>query len=226
MHPPTPTDRRPLRSRSFPLFISLARALAARRVRPNAISVASTLCAVGGAVLLVLAFRVGTDLAGRVMLMGAGGLFMLRLLCNMLDGMVAVEGGLGTPAGELYNEVPDRVSDAAVLIGAGYAVNSCSALGYSAAILAVMTAYIRAVGKGAGAGSDFSGLMDKKRRMALVTLACAVLALSPRTIEPLFTIHGNPIGVWPVTLAVIAVGSLVTCLTRLRNIARRLRTSA
>ncbi|HZW06887.1 MAG TPA: CDP-alcohol phosphatidyltransferase family protein [Phycisphaerales bacterium] len=226
MGPPVSADRRPLRSRSFPVFVALARALAARRVHPNLISIASTLCAVGGALLLVAAFRSGGEPAGRAMLVAAGTLFMVRLLCNMLDGMVAVEGGLGTPAGELYNEVPDRVSDAAALIGAGYAVNGCPTLGFTAAILAVMTAYIRAVGKGAGAGSDFSGLMDKKRRMILLTFACAVLALSPRTIEPLVTIHGNPVGVWPVALALIALGSLVTCVTRLRNIARRLSAAA
>ena len=39
----------------------------------------------------------------------------LRLLCNLLDGMVAVEQGKQTPFGVLYNEMPDRVSDSALL---------------------------------------------------------------------------------------------------------------
>ena len=29
-----------------------------------------------------------------------------RLLCNLLDGMVAVEGGKRSKSGELYNDVP------------------------------------------------------------------------------------------------------------------------
>ena len=46
----------------------------------------------------------------------------LRLIANLLDGLVAVEGGKRTPTGELYNEAPDRIADTAVLVGAGYAV--------------------------------------------------------------------------------------------------------
>lgn len=34
-----------------------------------------------------------------------------RLLCNLFDGMVAVEGGKSTPSGELFNDIPDRVAD-------------------------------------------------------------------------------------------------------------------
>ena len=42
-------------------------------------------------------------------LVGAG-LILLRLLANMLDGMVADESGEGGPLGSLYNEIPDRIS--------------------------------------------------------------------------------------------------------------------
>lgn len=222
---PSPADRRPLRSRSWPLFIAIARQLAAWRVPPNAISIAGMLAAVIAGGAIAAAFRIGgehSDLTGRALLIFAAALFQLRLICNLLDGMVAVEGKLGSPAGELYNDVPDRVADAAALIGAGYALSSSPELGYIAAIMAVMTAYIRAVGKGAGAGADFSGLMDKKRRMFLLTIACLVLAVAPRSIEPLATIGGVPVCVWPLTLTLIAAGSLITCLTRLRNIARKL----
>ena len=45
----------------------------------------------------------------------------LRLTANMLDGMVALVSARASKIGELYNEVRDRVSDAAVFIGAGYA---------------------------------------------------------------------------------------------------------
>ena len=40
-------------------------------------------------------------------------LVQLRLLANVLDGMVAVGRGVASPVGELYNEIPDRVSDTA-----------------------------------------------------------------------------------------------------------------
>ena len=45
----------------------------------------------------------------------------LRLLCNLLDGMVAIEGGKSTPTGALFNEIPDRLADALFLVPLGYA---------------------------------------------------------------------------------------------------------
>ncbi|WP_270934048.1 CDP-alcohol phosphatidyltransferase family protein, partial [Falsiroseomonas oryzae] len=102
----------------------------------------------------------------------------LRLLANLLDGMVAIGRGIASPAGELFNEVPDRVSDTAVLLGLGIAAGDV-ALGLAAALAAMATAYVRAVGKAAGAPSDFRGPMAKQHRMALVTALAVWCALVP-----------------------------------------------
>jgi hypothetical protein len=71
----------------------------------------------------------------------------LRLLCNLLDGMVAVEQGLATPTGPIWNELPDRLADVFFLVGAGYGAQAAGfqagvALGWSAAALALLTAYV------------------------------------------------------------------------------------
>ena len=61
----------------------------------------------------------------------------------MLDGMVAVEGGKGSPDGPIWNEAPDRYSDIVILVGAGYGAAFAGAaspsLGWAAAVFAVMT---------------------------------------------------------------------------------------
>ena len=36
--------------------------------------------------------------------------------------MVAVEGGRRTKSGEVFNDLPDRLSDPLILVGAGYAL--------------------------------------------------------------------------------------------------------
>lgn len=41
------------------------------------------------------------------------------MLANMLDGMVAIESGRASPLGELYNDAPDRIAEAAVRALAG-----------------------------------------------------------------------------------------------------------
>src|SRR5262249_35085490 len=120
----------------------------------------------------------------RIAWLAGAGLIVLRLLANMLDGMVAIESGRASPVGELYNEVPDRVSDTATLVGAGYAGGGDMVLGYAAACVALFTAYVRAAGKAAGAPQEFCGPMAKQQRMFLVTLIALYCALTPRAWQP------------------------------------------
>jgi phosphatidylglycerophosphate synthase len=168
-------DRRPIAARDLGVMQRLAGVLVRRGASADGISLAGM-----GAGLLAGLCLAGTawwpQAAIPLWLLGA--LFIqLRLLANLLDGMVAIGRGIASPAGELFNEVPDRVSDTAVLAGLGIAAGDL-ALGLGAALAAMATAYLRAVGKAAGAASDFRGPMAKQHRMALVTalaLACALL---------------------------------------------------
>ncbi|WP_135451271.1 hypothetical protein [Tabrizicola caldifontis] len=64
----------------------------------------------------------------------------MRLICNLIDGMVAVEGGQGEKDGAFWNEAPDRLSDHLLLTGAGIAAGN-PGLGALAAALAIATAY-------------------------------------------------------------------------------------
>jgi phosphatidylglycerophosphate synthase len=132
----------------------------------------------------------------------------------MFDGMVAVRCGKASPVGELYNEVPDRVSDAAILIGLGSAAGSNVMLGYVAAILALFVAYIRSIGKVAGAHQEFCGPMAKPQRMALVTLAAVLMAILPAD-----SVRHLP----SLALFVIILGAAITAIRRLVRIATALR---
>ena len=68
--------------------------LAQRGLRPNQISVLSVVCALGGAVALASAGQSSRVAVQVTCLLLAGTCVQLRLLCNLLDGLVAVEGGL------------------------------------------------------------------------------------------------------------------------------------
>jgi phosphatidylglycerophosphate synthase len=144
----------------------------------------------------------------------------LRLVCNLIDGMVAVEGGQKTPTGDLYNEFPDRLADSFVLIGAGYAADPVygPALGWCAALVAMLTAYTRVLGRSVGAGVYFIGPMAKQHRMALLTLTCVVAACLHfvRLDRTSFSF----------ALTVVVLGSIVTTWRRLAFIARDLRNKA
>jgi phosphatidylglycerophosphate synthase len=150
-----------------------------------------------------------------VLLLLTAALIQLRLLANMLDGMVAVQTGRASPLGELFNEVPDRVSDFAVCVGAGYAAGGLPELGFLAACVALFVAYVRAQGKAAGARQEFCGPMAKQQRMAAVTAACAAAA----GLSALDGYSGAPLAA---ALALVVAGAALTALRRLRRIAAQL----
>jgi len=99
--------------------------LATRNVSPNAISVA------GMSACIVAGFALGLACLAynRIFWLVAAFGVQLRLTANIIDGMVALTSRRDSKIGELYNEVPDRVSDAAVFIGAAYAYGGNVALG-------------------------------------------------------------------------------------------------
>jgi phosphatidylglycerophosphate synthase len=212
-------SRRPLASRNLPLFKNLAAALARCGVTPNAISLLSIVFgAAAGA-----AFAATPHLEGmwlRLGWLGAAAGIQLRLLANLLDGMVAVEGGKGGPTGELWNEAPDRLADALILIGAGYAAGSDPLLGFGAALAAVLVAYIRALGASVGAGQIFIGPQAKPHRMFVLTFTAIVTAIMPTFSSRIGT---EPLPLIVIALWVIIVGCVITAWRRLARIAAFLR---
>jgi len=141
----------------------------------------------------------------------------LRLLCNLLDGMVAVEGGLGGPTGPLWNELPDRIADSVFIVALGMAAG-VPILGWAGALLAAVTAYIRTTGGALGFAQDFSGVQSKPRRMFVMTVGCLVAATWPWWPDAWYALL---VASW-----FILVGSAVTCVTRPLKIARQLRERA
>jgi len=209
-----PLERRPLRSRDTRWAHAFAGFLAARGASPNGISIFGMIAAIGaGAAYFATGPASGWSERGLWLLGGA--LCQVRLLCNLFDGMVAIARGVASPKGELYNEVPDRVSDAAIFIGLGYASFSDPILGDAAALVAVFTAYVRAMAKAAGSPNDYCGPMAKPQRMALVTALSVWLALRPDA-------WSLPWGETRVVLTIVIVLGLVTALRRLLRAARRL----
>ena len=168
------SERRPIQAREASLAKRIASVLTRTGVSPNAISAASMVfAAIAAAAFIGVP---GTDGPVRASLFLLAILGMQgRLLCNLFDGMVAVEGGKASVTGEIWNDLPDRVSDTLILVSAGYA-SEIPELGWFAAVGAVHVAYIRVLGTASGAQTHFLGPMAKQHRMALLTLTAAVAA--------------------------------------------------
>jgi phosphatidylglycerophosphate synthase len=235
--PTETTSRRPLKTRDWSFFQKLAAGLALSGVTPNAISFASIVFGgLAGGAFVATAWVSGTP--QRACWLGAAAFIQFRLIANLLDGMVAVEGGKGGPTGELWNEAPDRVADALIFIGAGYAAGSAPILGWGAALVAVFVAYVRVLGASVGAGQLFLGPMAKQHRMALLTFAAVLSAVILPSSD--LELHRGSVmqhgtdsmishvamtlnEVLPLALLVVVVGGCVTAFRRLRRIAAFLR---
>ena len=137
-------NRRPINSRNNKQIQRFAAYLARRNFpTPNQISGLSVVFAFLGAFCLWLfSYHVGFLLLCALFV-------QLRLMCNLLDGMFAVEGGKKTAIGDIFNEFPDRI-----------------------ALLAAFTAYIRVFGGSLGFEQKFLGPMAKQHRMAVLTASC------------------------------------------------------
>ncbi|WGM40930.1 CDP-alcohol phosphatidyltransferase family protein [Caulobacter sp. NIBR1757] len=211
-------NRRPLKTRSKGWAVGLAHALGKARVRPNHISAISVVFAALGAALM-LAAGTGDGVGRAIALILAAVCIQLRLLCNMIDGMVAVEHGMGSPTGPVWNELPDRIADVLFIVAAGYAaavkLPAGEWLGWLAAVLAVLTAYVRELGRGLGFAADFSGPMAKPHRMFVLTVTCVLAAFE--------LLWGGTGQVILAGLAVIALGSAITVYRRASRLMRQLR---
>jgi phosphatidylglycerophosphate synthase len=201
-------NRRPLTSRSTGWARSLTSTLTRAGVSPNAISVFSVVFAVLGATSLLYLPR------GWGLFVFACGI-QARLLCNLLDGMVAIEGGRRSATGALYNEIPDRVADSLFIVTIGYVVGE-SDLGWLGALAAAVTAYVRVLGGSLGLPQDFRGPMAKQQRMAVLTAAALLGIVELRVLGSQWALVA---AVW-----IVAVGSVMTCGVRTAAIARALRT--
>jgi|LNFM01.1.fsa_nt_gb phosphatidylglycerophosphate synthase len=207
----TATNRRPLDTRGRAWVKALTARLLRTRITPDQISIIGIGCAALGS-LAVLAAPTYPLLYG----LAAVGI-QLRLLCNMLDGLVAVEGGRKSALGALYNEMPDRLEDSLLLTAFGAAAGLLW-LGLLASLLAAVTAYVRALGGTLGFTQDFSGPMAKPHRMAALTLTALLAGLEAHYL-------GSALAL-PCGMTLIALGTAWTIVRRTQHLARQLEANA
>ncbi|MGZ4841374.1 MAG: CDP-alcohol phosphatidyltransferase family protein [Candidatus Angelobacter sp.] len=212
----TETARRPLKTRQAAWANRLAQLLAKAQVSPNGISVTSVFFAAWAGVALYFSGNVVGVVRAVVLVLAVAGI-QGRLLCNMLDGMVAIEGGRQTRSGEIFNDLPDRMADGLIFVCAGYAARTHPfgvELGFLGAAMAIFTAYVRMLGGASGLKQSFAGPMAKQHSMAALTIACVLSIFESR-----FWSAGT---VFWAALIVINIGCLITIWRRTARIAREL----
>jgi len=171
------------------------RMLLARRVSPNAVSLAGI--ALGGAAGATFVLLLpGLTAAAVVGVLLAG-----RLACANLDGGLARESGRATRFGVVVNELGDRVAELAAL--AGLLALASPALVAAAALAASAPSWVALAGVSAGAGRLQTGPVGKTERCLILVAIAATGWATP-------------------LLIVLAAGSLATAVLRLARIHREI----
>lgn len=204
-------NRRPIRTRDTRWAKAAAMWLQRKKITPNDISLFSIICACIAGIAFLLAFYYEHNILSMLFFLLAIIGMQSRLICNLLDGMVAIEGGQKSPVGPIYNELPDRISDIIIFLGLGYGLwmfSWAAYLGWAAALFSVMTAYVRLLGGSCGLEQQFLGPFAKQQRMAILTLGCAIAIIVPSY------------GCWIlyICLWIVTIGSLFTTIWRLYHI--------
>lgn len=198
-----PAEPAPLNPQTLPFVKSIAKALAAKGVRPQQV----TLLGIGFALVgFGGLYAGGRYYSFHVLWLGIGLVGVLgRLLCNALDGMMEVEGTPKPKGSALYSETANRIEDALLFMGAGYV--AYSAAGAWCAAAALFTAFVRVYGASLGQAHDFGGPLAKLERMILLGVGLIGDMLFPR--------HWGVLGF---VLWAILAGTALTATLRLQRI--------
>ncbi|MCW5822895.1 MAG: CDP-alcohol phosphatidyltransferase family protein [Cyanobacteria bacterium TGS_CYA1] len=208
-------ERRPIFGRQSKINNKIALKLVAMKVTPNQISILSIVFASAAAYPLMMSTQIAGTSESIWCLILAAAFIGMRLYCNLIDGMMAIEGGKITKSGVLFNELPDRVSDTLILLALGYASGpGFVELGWLAALLAMATAYIRVFGGSCGLAQDFKGPMAKQHRMFTVIAACLICSAETFLHATTYSLR--------IALLIIVTGSILTCARRIYRLRRQL----
>ena len=214
-------NRRPISSRDHSWAQKLALRLTKLGVSANLISLASLLFAVVGFIALWLSTDVSVRWQPSLYVVAAL-CCQMRLLCNLMDGMVAMESSVKTPTGALWNEIPDRFSDILFFVGIGFAADDMN-LALVLSVLAVLLSYVREFGHGVDGAMDYVGPMAKPQRMALTTFAL-LLASLVAVLPMLKKMSMTPSDVLSLGLWLMVIGCVVTLIRRIKRLVGRIST--
>jgi phosphatidylglycerophosphate synthase len=178
-------------------------------IHPDAISYLSILAATAAAICFWKAGQV------RWLLIVAPLFCFLRLWFNMLDGMVAVAANKASRRGEILNDLPDRISDVAIFVGVAHSGLMNPLVGYWAAILAVLNAYVGLFGQALGVQREFGGMMSKPWRMVALGIGAWMTFARP-------SISIQRFSILDLTCLIIIAGCIETIVVRLKRISAAL----
>jgi len=194
------------RHRADWLLDALARRI---EVPPNVLSLLSLLCAVAAGLTFYFSLEQAWLLVAAALFVAANGLL------DALDGKVARLQRLASPRGDFVDHAVDRFAD--VFIVGGVAVSGwCSPLaGVGAMAGMLLTSYMGTQAQAVGYGREYSGILGRADRVAILMVAPLVQAVLTWQNVALF---GEPLLHW--VMVYFAVAGAATAVQRVALVLR------
>ena len=204
---------------------------------PNAVTFIGLVLNMGVAVVFIVGGEEGNR--GDLRYVGwAGALILFAGLFDMLDGQVARLGNMKSEYGALFDSVLDRYSELFTFLGICYYLVAhdyllSSLFAFIALIGSMMVSYTRARAEGLGIECK-GGLMQRPERVVLLGVSAVACGLTSATLGGNFKLvaFGLPfhlfetMSVFTFPLAVLAVLTNVTAISRLREAKKSLEDQA
>lgn len=166
---------RPIANRTLDPFVRMATRIGAT---PDAISIIAIVCSILAGFAFWLA---GAEpiwyLIGAVLVFFNGWF-------DLLDGAVAREQGIASPAGDLLDHVLDRYADIVIVVGLAAGIDDYF-LGLLAITGVLMTSYLGTQAIAVGMDRVYGGIVGRADRLALIGITGILVYLFPGTISGL-----------------------------------------
>jgi len=136
----------------------------------------------------------------------------LRMALNAIDGMMARELGMSTQLGAVLNELGDAVSDLGLYLPLAFVSEPAQWPIVAFSIGAVLTEFSGVLGRALGASRHYEGPMGKSDRAFVVGALGLLTFCFPDVVKA-----------WPWVFGIAAVLTAVTCLNRVSQALKELR---
>jgi phosphatidylglycerophosphate synthase len=184
----------------------LMRGIAAYGLTPNTV----TVTAIAGSLIVGAAVSFAGPRPALLLLL-PGWLFV-RMALNAIDGMMARELEMSTQLGAVLNELGDAVSDLGLYLPLALISAPAQWPLVAFSIGAVLTEFSGVLGRALGASRRYEGPMGKSDRAFVVGVLGLATFLFPAGVKA-----------WPWIFAVLALLTAVTCLNRVSQALKELR---
>lgn len=137
---------------------------------------------------------------------------LLRMGCNLLDGMVARERNLASSKGEALQEAIDRFADVFIVLGITFSVYGNIKLGIFVISIMLISSYLGILKKAVGGKREFGGILGKVDRLFFIIIFSIIQ----------YFWKGQLLGlnIFEILLILFIIGGLVTIVQRALSIKR------